>query len=287
MSAFNKAGDEIFSVFDVGGIESDEAFDVAGNPVLQKNRLVVMSYNYQWCNGINSQLVMQQAIMDKYSPDIIGLQEAGINNRNATAFPALANQFLSGYTKQLSTQATNRNGIASKIPYTDFQSIRYTENDDENWDYSKCYIEVDGKRIAWFNTHFTYRNNAETRERKHKQAKELFEAAELEDYAILTGDFNMFDLSFDSDDYIGIGKQFADAGYHLANWNEDVGFVKTGTVLTYATSLDQFLYASDNIIVSPNITIDRVVFDTTKLSYLNGDAIDHIPVVAWLRFADV
>jgi hypothetical protein len=37
--------------------------------------------------------------------------------------------------------------------------------------------------------------------------------------------------------------------------------------------------------VSNNIDITDVVFDTTKLSYLNGNAIDHIPVVATLRLS--
>lgn len=255
-----------------------QAYDIEKNPLLTST-IRVMSYNYQWCTKLNSQLALQTAIINEYHPTIIGLQEAGANNRNSNSFPSLATQFLAAYTRKLSNQATNRNGLATLIPYSNYSCVRYTEYDDEYWDYQKCYIEVGGQTIAWFNTHLTWRQDAETLLRKYAQAAELFAAVEAETYAIVTGDFNMYGLSLTSDDYIGIGKQFADAGYNLANWTPDT-FVKTWTDLASASSLDQFSYACDNIITTPNIEIANVIFDTTKFDYLNGQPIDHIPVVA-------
>jgi endonuclease/exonuclease/phosphatase family metal-dependent hydrolase len=226
---------------------------------------------------------MQQEIINKYTPDIIGLQEAGRGNSNPTLFPALTDTFLADYTKILSDQASNRNGLASKIQISDYECVKYTNNDSENWDYQKCYITVANKRIAWFNTHLTWEHTAAAKARKRQQATEFFNAVEQEEYAIVTGDFNMYDAAFDGYDYISIGKPFADAGYRLANWNDKVGFVKTYTGATSASSLSEFTLSCDNIIVTPNIQIISVTFDTTKLDWLDGNKIDHIPVIAELK----
>ena len=290
MAVYTKGGTEINEVFSVNGTSLSEAYDVYGYQVLEETPvepdLVVMTYNYQWCDNINSQLAMQQAIISKYEPNIIGLQEAGTRQPGgfASTFPAVATQFLSDYPyKVVSATATNPNGIASKIEYEDYEEVLLdSDGDDQYWDYQKCYITVKGKRIAWFNTHLTYKSDAVTKARKYRQATELFNDAETEDYVIITGDFNMYGIGFDNAEYIGIGKQFADAGYNLSNWNNKVGFVKTWTSSATATSLDNFSQSCDNIITSPNIRIKRVVFDTTKFDYLNGRSIDHIPVIAYL-----
>lgn len=281
---FDVEGNPVGGAFGVDGGSLAQAYDIDKNPLLG-GTLVVMTYNYQWCTKINSQLQMQREIIAKYNPDIIGIQEAAYNNKNSNVFPSLASQFLGDYTRQLSTQATNRNGLASKIPYTDFTSVKYSENDDENWDYLKCYIEFGGERIAFFNTHLTWRHDAETYLRKYSQARELFQAVQQEEYAIITGDFNLYGDSLQSDDYIGIGKQFADAGYTMVNWTAET-FVKTATGATTATSLADFQNACDCIIATPNIEIVRSFFDTTKLDYLDGNSIDHIPVVAEFRLVD-
>lgn len=282
MSLYNINGENLLSAYGVNGGELLTAYDINGQSVYEVGDVfTVMTYNYQWCTKLNSQVEMQTAIINKYDPDIIGLQEAGSNNRNATVFPNVALQFLSNYTKELSDQATNRNGIASKIPYSNLQTVKFTQNDDENWDYMKCYITINGKTVAWYNTHLTYKTDSATLLRKYAQAEELFNDVENEEYAIITGDFNMYGQDLQSADYIGIGKQFADAGYKLVNWTPNT-FVKTWTDAAAGT-LDTFKDACDNIIVTPNIDVISVTFDTTKLSYLNGQPIDHIPVIAKLR----
>lgn len=282
-------GDAISAAYEYDGDSANAAFSIDGNQVFpDEDTLIVMTYNYQWCTKINSQLNMQNAIMSRYNPDIIGIQEAATNNKNSNSFPAIASQFLGEYTRQLSDQATNRNGIASKLQWSNYQCIKYTQNDDENWDYQKCYLTLpSGRVVVWYNTHLTWRHDEETYLRKYAQAQEMLADAEAErlihPYIIVTGDFNMYGLSFDSANYIGVGKPYADAGYTLVNWNESVGFVKTYYGGTSATSLDDFSLSCDNIMVTPNIEIVSAVFDTTKLSYLDGNPIDHVPVIATLR----
>ena len=282
-------GTSLNAIYNMDGTGISIAYDVENNIVFAlADSLIVMTYNYQWCTKINSQLTMQQAIISEYEPDIIGLQEAAANNKSSNVFPSLADQFLSGYEKRLSTECTNRNGIASKIPFTDLQTIKYAQNDDEDWDYQKCYITLpSGRKIAWYNTHLTWKHDDETYLRKYAQAQELLADAETErlstPYIIITGDFNMYGLDDESANYIGVGKPFADAGYVLVNWNDDAGFVKTYTGQTAPASLSDFTYPCDNIIVTPNIDVVNVTFDLTKLSYLDGNPIDHIPIIAELQ----
>lgn len=289
MAIYGVDGTEIFSAYGTDSYELEQAYDIEGNPLLETTPvepdLVVMTYNYQWCVNINSQLAMQQEIINKYTPDIIGLQEAGRGNNAPTLFPVIVDTFLADYTRVLSDKASNRNGLATKLPISDYECVLFSQNDFENWDYQKCYITVANKRVAWYNTHLTYRTDAATLARKYSQVQDIITDIQNEtaEYFIVTGDFNMYGKVFTGDEYIGVGKPFADLGFRLANWNSKVGFVRTFTDLTSATSLDEFRHACDNIIVSPNIRIINTVFDTTKLDYLDGNKIDHIPVICYLK----
>ena len=76
---------------------------------------------------------------------------------------------------------------------------------------------------------------------------------------------------------------FEEAGYRMANHQSDGSYTKTWTSLTEASGLSDFAQPTDDIIVSPNIDILSVSFDVTKLSYLNGSQIDHIPIIATLE----
>lgn len=279
MAVYDINGTSITPVMDLAGDELPQAYDLDGNELLG-HTLVVMSYNYQWCTGRNTAEV-QTIIRDKYKPDIIGVQEAGKQQSQTPEFPTIVPTVYAEYNWQSISAHFNFNGLISKIRLSNVTDTDYTEYDDEYWSYQKCYIEVGGKTIAWYNTHLTYKTDAATLLRKYAQATELFDDVETEDYAIITGDFNMYGDSLQSADYIGIGKQFADAGYNMANWTAD-RFVKTWTNSSTATSLDEFTYACDNIICTPNIEITNVVFDTTKLTMGSG-SIDHVPVIAYLN----
>ena len=144
-------------------------------------------------------------------------------------------------------------------------------------------MTIGGKTICWINTHLAVANA----QPRYDQCAELFAMAESEEYCIITGDFNQFSSDTTSNDWKNMLKQFVDAGYKLANCENDNSFVWTFSDKKTATGLDDTsaFYApncQDNIIVSGNIDIEAVIFGAIKLDYLNGDTIDHVPITALL-----
>lgn len=276
-------GNALSTVYNKNGASANPVYDVNGNAISTASELTVMTYNYQWCAGLNS-LAYQQEIYNRYKPDIIGLQEAG--QQSTRAFPAIAQTALSDYPYKYLSEYYNYNGIASKIELEDVTDNSYASQAGSGiYTYQKCYLYVGGKKIAWYNTHLEYDTTQGALNRKYAQMKELFDDVVTEDYVIITGDFNMYGQNLESADYINMGKQFADAGYNMANWTEE-NFVMTWTDATSATSLSEFKDACDSIITSSNINITSITFDTTKLSYINNvNALDHIPVIARVRIS--
>lgn len=277
MAIFDKCGTEIYDAYAINAEKISEAYDIDGNRVF--SNLIVMTYNPQWWTKINSQLSMQQAIINKYKPHIIGFQEYTTNG----SLPSVGSQALTDYYNKYVSNKYNYNGIASKVSLSDVTNNQYTYSDDEYWQYQKGYLSYGGKTIAFYNTHLTWRSDATSREGRRLQAAELFADAETEEYVIITGDFNSYARNTSQTDYINIFKPFVDAGYNLANASPTAGFTGTYCGLTSATSLADMEAPCDNIIVSGNIDIVDVTFDLTKLQYLDGNYIDHIPVVAELQ----
>ena len=279
MAIYDINGEYINSAYAVDEEVLSQAYDIAGNPLIEQADLGVMTYNPQWWTKINSQLTMQQEIFNKYKPDIIGFQEYSTNGTLAS----VGSQALADYPYKYMSNRYNYNGIASKLQLNNVTNNQYTYYDDEYWQYQKGYFTCKGKTIAFYNTHLTWRATAESQEGRRQQAAELFADAETEDYVIITGDFNSYARNVEQPDYINIFKPFYDAGYHLANASPTAGFTGTYCGLTTASSLADMQAPCDNIIVSGNIDITNVVFDLTKLQYLDGNYIDHIPVIATLQ----
>ena len=273
MAIYDIDGNTLDSCYDIDGTDLPLAYDVDGEIIYsQETTLTVMTYNVQWFTGINGQQQMQQSIINTYAPDLIGLQEL---TQNGTV-PTIGQNVLSGYTLRLSNHK-NYIAFASKLPLSnvivqDFQS--QDPYDMSTWGETRAYMLADltknGKTIKWLNTHLCVHNL----EYKSAQFAEIFNLIKDMEHVIITGDFNLITW----DEYDDTFKMFADAGFKLANTTG----VKTYTDLTSATSLADFKQPTDNIIVSSDIDIDSVVFDTTKLSNLNGNAIDHVPVIVTL-----
>lgn len=285
MAVYNKSGNEINVVYGIDGTQLLNAYSYDGEQVFpDESAFKVMTYNVQFFNGINSQSALQTAIINKYTPDIIGMQELG--TYSASNLPAVGSAMLADYpTKQFSNHK-NKVLIASKdytlsnIVIADFvnQDPEDMSQYSETRAYMKADITVNGKTVTFINTHLCYL----TQSVKWQQMGELFSIAEQCEYAIITGDFNSGAMTAESDDYIHMYKPFVDAGYNLANNSPQAGFTNTFTTATTASSLSDLTTAPDTIITTGNIDINSVVFDTTKFSYLNGSSIDHIPVVAYL-----
>jgi endonuclease/exonuclease/phosphatase family metal-dependent hydrolase len=243
----------------------------------------VMTYNVQWFTGINSQQAMQQLIINTYNADIIGLQELSKNG----IVPTVGTNVLNGYPVLQLSNHKNYIGMASKYALSNIIIADFVNQDPEDVSryhetraYMMADINLDGKTVKWINTHLCLTN-----EYKYLQMAEIFELAENYDYVIITGDFNAYDYTLpDSMEYNKMFKPFVDAGYNVAN-NNGVSFTKTYSGSASALSLSDFSTPPDDIITSGNIDIIDVDFDTTKLSYLNGNVIDHIPVVATLRLS--
>ena len=278
---YNKNGNALTSAYNVSGDSLESVYDLNGNAVYQRV-LKVMTYNVQWFQNFNSQQTMQELIINSNDADIIGIQEI---SKNGT-IPSLGQTVLSGYGyKQLSSHK-NYMALASKKQFSNYSTADFQNQDaydaseyNETRAYQKCTINVGGIPIVWINAHLCFHDASV----KAAQMMELLTIAEQNDYCIITGDFNSYCLAVSDTDYVSMYKPFVDAGYNLANCTEEKGFTKTWTDSAVATSTAEMTYATDNIITSANINIMSVKYDSTKFSYLDGHAIDHIPVIAELQ----
>lgn len=283
------------SIYDIDGVAQDyaylfngstlvQAYDIYGNPLLGppvKMPLNVMSYNVQWFSGINSQTAMQQKILNDNQPSIISLQEL---TQNGT-IPAVGATVLSDYSTKILSNHKNYLGVVSKLPLYNTISADFVNQDPEDMSrygetraYIKTYFNFNGKKICLINSHLA----VVTRSYIYAQMSELFELAQAEESVIIAADFNTNFSNFDGEYYTNTFKPFIDAGYKAVNNSPLSGITKTFCGNATAASLADFSSNPDSIIVSSNIDIDNVVFDTTKLQYLNGDKIDHIAVCATL-----
>ena len=281
MGIYNSRGEPIYSAYSSNGDPASTTCNKYGL-VNYPYDLCVMSFNPQWFTGINAQEKMLMDIFFKNNADLVGLQEVS----KTGTIPDVGNNIMRVlYPYSAISDHYNYLALKSKYALSDITMADYVSQDpnmNETRGYLKAYVTVRGKQICFITTHLeldeTYRN---------AQMAELFAIAQNETYVIMTGDFNTVSDKLDSDDYRNMYKQYVDAGYHLANCSERNGFVKTFSSGTDHTTLDQFRSACDNVIVSGNIDIISREVDVTKLKYLNGDRIDHCPIVARLRINDV
>lgn len=280
MPIYNHNGTSISECYGIQGGSLSEAYNVDGTTVFTK-QFTVMTYNVQHFTGINGQQTMQQSIIDTYNADIIGMQEV---TKNGT-MPTVGVNVLTNYPNKRMSNHINYMCMVSKIPLSNVVISDFVNQDPEDmsrWNETRAYMMADivvgGKTIKWVNTHLCFL----TPEIKYLQMAEVFNLVKNEEYVIVTGDFNTSNYTSPSDaEYANMFAQFANAGFVMAN-HQPTSYTKTWTNSTNATSLDEFITPTDDIIVSSNIGIVDVVFDTTKLNYLNGQPIDHIPIIARL-----
>ena len=287
MPVYDKSGNLLQTVYSKDGQLLSVAYSKDGTQIFPDGSATfkVMTYNVQMFHGINAQTAMQTAIINKYKPDLIGMQE--LSTYTVTTLPAAGQAMLADYpVKQLSNHK-NKLMLATKgyqlsnVVIADFanQDPGDMEQYNETRAYIKADVQIGGKNVTLINTHLAV-FSAEVRA---LQMQEIFAMAQQCESCIITGDFNSTAESVESEAYIQIYKPFVDAGYNLANNSPSSGFHNTFTSSSTATSLADLTAAIDTIIVSSDMNIVSVVFDDTKFDYLNGSAIDHIPVVATLQ----
>ena len=279
MAVYTISGASTNVVYNLVGIRLVQVYDIGSNPLLPVGqRLRVMSYNVQWFRKINSQIPMQQKILSDNNPDIIGLQELSQDGN----IPSVGQTVLSGYTTILSNH-NNYLGVSSKLPLYGTVTADFANQDpndisayNQTRAYINTYFDFNGKKICLLNSHLCL-----TPEYIYLQMQELFDMAEDEEYVIITADFNTHFSSFGSY-YDNTYKRFVDAGYHVLNNAPESGITNTHTSSATATSLSQLTGNPDSIIVSGNIEVESIHFDTTKFQYLDGNPIDHIAVATTL-----
>jgi len=277
MAVYDANGNGLSSAYNTSGNSLSSAYDVNGNGILDTTgEFKLMTYNVQWFEGRNGIQAMQDLIIATYSPDVIGLQEV---YRHRSDLPPVGIQMLSDYRNLYISTTTNPDGLASKFPLEDVVMARFTaqdpadvSNSDERG-YMKAYFRFGNARICWLNTHLAYI----TAEYKHQQMMELFAMAENEEYCILTGDFNSYGTKADFD---AMYKPFVSAGYHLANFAAEDDFTKTFSSSATPTNTSEMTHPHDNLICSGSLSMKDVVFSPIKFQYQDGNAIDHIPIIA-------
>jgi len=273
MSIYDKNGNELVACFDIIGDNLAQAYDISRNKVfLDGGVFNIMTFNIQRWGGLNANKALINGIFSSTTPIIVGLQECGGNGTGGY----VPDVFAYG---QVATGATNPSGIMSQIPFEDFTSHTYSARSGESRGYSKCYITLGNKRIAWFNTHLEYYDviNDSKYPTHVSQMNEIFAAVQQEQTFILTGDFNVLAKSKNDQAYTDTIKQFVDAGYNLSNWTDETGFIDTWfNGSTVAGSSQK--YPCDNIITSSDIDIVDIEYNTAKLTA--GGTIDHIPIIS-------
>lgn len=258
-------------------------YDIDGRvKMVAPYNLVVMSFNVQKWQGLNSDVNLMKTIIDAYRPDIICLQEYREIISDLGVYSSLFAEYPYHY---YGSTILNPVGIVSKYALTDASTVLYETQGAETRGYAKAYITFNQNKICLVNTHLEVLPSAdESREIRTAQAAELLEVMRAEQYAICAGDFNVADCyNKTGADYIAVIKPFIDEGYHSANSSEQHGFLPTAYV---GTTVNDYTLRTciDEVITTSNIDINMVIVDKQKSdANINSLSLDHLPIVAYCR----
>lgn len=269
MAAYDINGQPLAGAYDINGDSLNAVYDINGDPfVFNSPYLTVMTFNVQGWSGINNRTAIIEKIFTDNKPDICGMQEC---SSDGIVVPQFLRKSYNSGDMSLSQQR-----LFTNIPMEDVTSTRFADVS-ENRGYMRAYINVNGKRVAVFNTHIEVHGNP----RQYTQCAELYEEFAKEDYFIALGDFNYEGHSKTGSEWPRMAEPLINEGYNLCNWTDDTGFVDTWFAGSTPTSGQAC--PCDNIITSANIDVLDIVYDQTKIDANTGLGIDHIPVVASLK----
>ena len=208
----------------------------------------------------NDNLVMQGWLIGAQRPDILGIQEVYINNKehtsNLLSVRTKNAQYIS-FAETIKYPSGGQYGIGqiSKFKPLKEEATFLTSETKEQRCLQRVEYEIDGKRVSVYNTHLSY-ESATLRKKQFSEVLKIMNADNNE-YKILTGDFNAEEKEFS-------------------------GFMRNYRVIN--TSATKFYNYSnktigmsqiDNIIVSKNITVLNARAIPTEYS-------DHYPLFAFL-----
>ena len=211
----------------------------------------------------NDHMIEQGWLIDAEKPDLLGVQEVYVKTKERT------NNLLSirtremqewTFSKTISYQSGGEYGIG-QISRWKPEKVETFELDTgsakEPRILQKVVYDIDGKKVSFYNTHFSYESASIRRKQFDKVYKTM--QADTNKYKILTGDFNAKEDEF---------YEFKKGSYKVVN---------TSSTKFYDYSHKRIgVNQIDNIIVSDSITV------------LNARAIpnsysDHYPLFAFLK----
>ena len=157
----------------------------------QKTQITVASYNVQ-CLSYGTQLLAISEEIKTINPDIIGIQELdNYSNRTGNTNQLENLALMSGYKYFYFTKTIDHDGgeyghgIMSKYPISNFETFAFKTQNNENRCFSRSEIDINGKIITFYNTHLEFGGNIQA-----DQISEIFDLAQQDKYAIITGDMN-------------------------------------------------------------------------------------------------
>lgn len=163
----------------------------------KKAKITIASYNVQ-CLSYGTQLEQISKEIMEVNPDIIGIQELDYNttrtnNTNQLEQLALATGYkYFCFSKTIDYEGGEYgHGIMSKYPLLNFKTTPFAIQDSENRCFSRAEIEINGKKIVFYNTHLEFGGNIQS-----NQIKEIFTLSQQDDYAIITGDMNCIPVTY-------------------------------------------------------------------------------------------
>ena len=208
----------------------------------------------------NNNIEMQGWLIAAQRPDILGIQEVYINqkeNRSNLLSVRTKNAQYVSFAETIKYPSGGQYGIGqiSKFKPESEQITLLSSEDKEQRCLQKVEYLVEGKRVSVYNTHFSY-ESAAIRKKQFSEVLAIMNADQNE-YKILTGDFNAKESEF--------------SGF-LRNYR----IVNTSATKFYNYSNKTIgMTQIDNIIVSKNITVLNARAIPTDLS-------DHYPLFAFL-----
>jgi endonuclease/exonuclease/phosphatase family metal-dependent hydrolase/uncharacterized protein YraI len=225
---------------------------------ISRNILTAGTWNIKRGDG---HMLMQGRLVYDQQPDIMGIQEAFQNLKASAIIDNLASlrtrnmsYTLLSPTITYSGGGQYGNGLLSRYPLRDVESFTLYSGGYEKRILQKAVVNIDGKAVSIYNTHFTYNSKA-VRKKQFAAVLEIMDNDKNE-YKILTGDFN--------------------AGYDEFSVFKNYTVVNSEDTVYYDYAKNRIDYAAlDNIIVSKNIKVVNSRIIITSFS-------DHYAVFAYL-----
>lgn len=214
----------------------------------------VATYNIGVGNRSDNGLERIKGQINEYDVDIIGIQEVDkFTNRTGKVdqLEFLKSEKISNgnFGKAINHDGGEYGlGFLTKHEIISYSDAKLDSQNQEQRIYQRSLINIDGKDVAFYNTHLSY-ESLSIRSKQLETIKNVMDN-DTSEYKILTGDFNV-----DNTDEYSI---FSD-NYNIINGNNGVWYP------TYSEE-DCITPSLDNIIISKNIEINNIEMIGNKLS---------------------